>query len=70
MYTIVRKRIGMPDYFNIYLCEVEDCFLFETEYEAYKCLQLCFENGADINDEHYGMCRHFVAEYGGKHGTV
>ena len=70
MFTIVRKSIGLPDYLNTYLGKEDDCFLFETEYEAYKCLQLCFENGADINDERYGMVRYFVAEYGGKHGTV
>jgi len=65
MYTIVRHRIGMPDYLDTYLGDQGECFLFETEYEAYRCLQHCFENGADINDERYGMVRYFVTKYGG-----
>ena len=63
MYTIVRKTIGLPDYLNTYLGKEEDCFLFETEHEAKECLQLCFENGANINDEKHGMVRYFISEY-------
>ena len=63
MYTIVRKTIGLPDYLNTYLGKEEDCFIFETEYEAKECLQLCFENGALINDDRYGKVRYFVEEY-------
>lgn len=62
MYTIVRRTIGLPDYFDDYLGKDEECFLFDTEHEANKCLQLCFENGENINDERYGLVRYFITE--------
>ena len=38
-YTIVRKYYGLPDYLNTNLSEKEDCFCFNTEHEANKCLR-------------------------------
>lgn len=60
-YTIIRKYYGLPDYFNKDLSEEEDCFTFDTEQEANKCLELCFDRGNWMNDERHGKIRHFAA---------
>lgn len=44
-YTIIRKYYGLPDYLNTDLSKKEDCFAFDTEYEAKQCLRDIFENG-------------------------
>ena len=44
-YTIVRKYYGLPDYLSTDLSEKEDCFCFNTEYEANKCLRDIFVSG-------------------------
>lgn len=44
-YVIVRKYYGLPDYLSTDLSEEEDCFSFDTEYEANKCLRDIFANG-------------------------
>ena len=59
-YTIIRKTYGLPDYLNTDLSEDEDCFSFDTEYEANKCLELLFDNGEWIHDERYGKVRYYV----------
>lgn len=41
-YVIVRKYYGLPDYLSTDLSEEEDCFSFDTEYEANKCLRDIF----------------------------
>ena len=41
-YTIVRKYYGLPDYLSTDLSDEEDCFAFDTEYEANKCLRDVF----------------------------
>lgn len=42
-YTIIRKYYGFPDYLNTDLSKKEDCFAFDTEYEAKQCLRDIFE---------------------------
>ena len=59
-YTIVRKYYGLPDYLNTDLSEKEDCFSFNTEHEANKCLRNVFENGEWMEDEKYGKVRYYV----------
>lgn len=44
-YTIIREYYGFPDYINTDLSEKEDCFAFDTEYEANQCLRDIFKNG-------------------------
>ena len=50
-YTIIRKYYGFPDCFDIDLSEKEDCFTFETEDEAKKCLRDIFANGEWMEDQ-------------------
>lgn len=52
-YTIIRKYYGLPDYLNTDLSKKEDCFAFDTEYEAKQCLRDIFENGEWMEDEKY-----------------
>ena len=59
-YTIVRKYYGLPDYLSTDLSEEEDCFSFDTEYEANKCLRDIFANGEWMEDEKYGKVRYYV----------
>ena len=61
-YTIVRKYYGLPDYLNTDLSEEEDCFCFDIEYEANKCLAFIFNNGNWMHDEKYGLVRHYVEQ--------
>ena len=42
-YNIIRKYYGFPDYLNTDLSKKEDCFAFDTEYEAKQCLRDIFE---------------------------
>ena len=49
-YTIIRKYYGLPDYLNTDLSKKEDCFAFDTEYEAKQCLRDIFENGEWMED--------------------
>ena len=58
-YTIIRKYEGLPDYLNTDLSEEDDCFCFDTEYEANKCLSLIFNNGNWMLDEKYGVVRYY-----------
>ena len=51
---------GLPDYLNTDLSKKEDCFAFDTEYEAKQCLRDIFENGEWMEDEKYGKVRHYV----------
>ena len=62
MFTIVRKYIesAAPD---TILGKEEECFVFDTERQAYKCLELCFDNGKIYNDEKYGKVRCYITEY-------
>ena len=60
-YTIIMKTYGLPDYFNKDLSE-EDCFIFDTEKEANKCLELIFNNGNWIDDIQYGKVRYYIEE--------
>ena len=46
----VRKYYGFPNYLNTDLSEKEDCFCFNTEHEANKCLRDVFENGEWMED--------------------
>lgn len=66
-YTIIRKTYGLPDYLNVDLSEEEDCFCFNTEYEANKCLEVLFNNGEWMHDERYGKVRHYVERKEVKH---
>lgn len=66
-YTIIRKTYGLPDYLNTDLSEEEDCFCFDTEYKANKCLELLFDNGNWMNDERYGKIRYYVERKEVKH---
>ena len=59
-YTIVRKYYGLPDYLSTDLSEKEDCFCFNTEHEANKCLRDVFENGEWMEDEKYWKVRYYV----------
>ena len=59
-YTIIRKYYGLPDYLNSDLSEEEECFIFETEKEACRCIDLIFEHGYWMHDERYGKIRHYV----------
>ena len=59
-YTIIMKTYGLPDYFNKYLSEEEDSFIFNTEKEANDCLKLIFNNGNWIDDIQYGKVRYYV----------
>jgi len=59
-YTIIRKTYGLSDNYNIDLGKQNDCFLFDIEREAYKCLELMFDNGLWINDIQYGKIRYYV----------
>lgn len=59
-YTIIRKTYGLSDNYNVDLGKENDCFLFDTEKQAYKCLELMFENGSWFNDEQYGKVRYYV----------
>ena len=61
-YTIVRKYYGLPDYLSTDLSEEEDCFIFDTEYEANKCLRDIFANGEWMEDEKYGKVRYYTVE--------
>ena len=59
-YTIIRKYYGLPDYLNTDLSKEEDCFSFDTEYEAEKCIKDIFNNGEWMHDERDGKIRHYV----------
>ena len=59
-YTIIRKYYGFPDYISTDLSKVEDCFAFDTEYEANKCLKAIFANGEWMEDERHGKVRYYV----------
>lgn len=59
-YTIIRKYYGLPDYLNTDLSKKEDCFAFDTEYEAKQCLRDIFENGEWVEDIRHGKVRHYV----------
>ena len=61
-YTIIREYYGFPDYINTDLSEKEDCFAFDTEYEANQCLRDIFKNGEWMEDERHGKIRHYVAK--------
>lgn len=61
MFTIMRHLYGCP-LADTNLCDIEDCFLFYSSYEAEKCLRLCFNNGAWLNDDKYGKCRYYIEE--------
>lgn len=59
-YVIMRKRYGLPEYLVTDLSEEEDCFEFDTEYEANQCLKQIFNNGEWMRDERYGKVRYYV----------
>ena len=59
-YTIIRKYYGLPDYLNVDISEEEECFCFDTETEAEKCIKLIFNNGEWMQDEKHGKIRHYV----------
>lgn len=59
-YVIVRKYYGLPDYLSTDLSKKEDCFTFDTEYEANKCLRDIFANGEWMKDEKHGKVRYYV----------
>lgn len=42
------------------LSKKEDCFAFDTEYEAKQCLRDIFENGEWMEDIRHGKVRHYV----------
>lgn len=57
MYRIVKYDCG----YTYNLDDEEDgIYLFDTEAEAYRCLEICFDNGKWINDERYGRIRYYV----------
>lgn len=59
-YTIIKTCYGLPESCNVDLGKEDDTFLFDTEKQACKCLELCFENGSWFNDEQYGKVRYYV----------
>ena len=59
-YTIMIKTYGLPDYLDEDLSKEEDCFIFDTERKANKCLELIFNNGNWIDDIQYGKVRYYV----------
>ena len=59
-YTIIRKYYGFPDCFDIDLSDKEDCFTFETEDEAKKCLRDIFVNGEWMEDQRYGKIKYCI----------
>lgn len=59
-YVIIRRYYGIPDYCDTDLSKEEDCFAFDTEYEANKCLRDIFENGEWMEDMKHGKIRHYV----------
>jgi len=61
MYTIYRKYRWF-DYGEA-LGDSDECFVFNSEKDAEKCLRLCFHNGELFNDEKYGHCRYYVGVY-------
>lgn len=59
-YIIMRKYYGFPDYYDTDLSKKEDCFSFDTEYEAEQCLRDIFNNGEWMEDEKHGKIRHYI----------
>lgn len=59
-YIIIRKYYGFPNYYDTDLSKKEDCFSFDTEYEANKCLRNIFNNGEWMEDEKHGKIRHYI----------
>lgn len=59
-YIIMRKYYGFSNYYDTDLSKKEDCFSFDTEYEANKCLRNIFNNGEWMEDEKYGKIRHYI----------
>ena len=64
-YTIIREYYGFPDYLNTDLSKKEDCFAFDTEYEANQCLRDIFENGEwmDIQIKLHSIIIFFIRRY-------
>lgn len=59
-YVIMRKCYGFPDYLNTDMSDEEECFSFNTENKANKCLRDIFKNGEWMEDEKYGKVRYYV----------
>lgn len=59
-YTIVRKYYGLPDYLSTDMLDEDECFCFNTEHEANKCLYAIFKGGELMQDEKYGKVRYYV----------
>jgi len=59
-YIIMRKYYGFSNYYDTDLSKKEDCFSFDTEYEANKCLRNIFNNGEWMEDEKHGKIRHYI----------
>lgn len=59
-YVIMREHYGFPEYLDTDLSDEEDCFDFDTEYEANQCLKQIFNNGEWMKDERYGKVRYYV----------
>lgn len=60
MYRIVRYSYGYTHNMDN---DEDGIFLFETEREAYKCLELCFNNGEYFDDEQYGRIKYYVESF-------
>jgi len=59
-YTIIMKYYRLPESCNVDLGKENDSFLFYTEKQASKCIELCFNNGEWFNDMKYGKVRYYI----------